>query len=169
YGTGRGAVEDAVVLYNGRAADLALHVEDGNAFRILRNTSGSTLGELPATNLWRVEIQGQMAPRGGALLAAAAQKAGGDLAAKLLLAALLALCAAAFAFWVSALQRSLPKAWPAALRHVAGLLPLGAGAWALLAPPLGLGALARLLLAVAVSIGTVALLLLSKQVRTLDR
>ncbi len=169
YGTGRGMVEDAVLLYNGRAADLALHVQTGEAMRLMRNTSGATLGEVARSNLWRVEVQGQMAPRGGALLVATGAAGGGDLLARILLAALLALAAAAFAFWGSAAGRALPASTPLGARALVILLPIAGAATALLSPLLGLGPLALLITGVVVGFAALLLLLRSQEVAGLDR
>ncbi|MFT5357346.1 MAG: AGCS family alanine or glycine:cation symporter [Polyangiales bacterium] len=169
YNTTRGSIEDSVLLYNGRAADIALHVEDGRAFRILRNTTESTLSEVGPSNLWRVEVQGQMPPRGGALLIATADTSGGDLAARILLVALLALGAAAFALFGLGASRSLPKSVPAPLRALLCFVPLAGATVALVTPFLGLGALASIAAAVFVALASLVLLLRSGEIAALDR
>lgn len=169
YNTTRGSIEDSVLLYNGRAADIALHVQDGRAFRLLRNTTESTLAEIGPSNLWRVEVQGQMPPRGGALLMAMAQSSGGDLAARVLLAALLALGAAAFALFGLGASRALPKSIPKPLQALLCFVPLAGAAVALVTPFLGLGALASIAAAVFAALASLVLLLRSGEIAALDR
>ena len=167
-GSERGMIREARYEYNGRSADIALQVREGESFRLMRNSGPQTLDDVAASNLWRATVHGQMLPKGGTLAVTAGRKAGGDLAARILLAALLALAAVAFAGFAVGAARALPAGAPLAARAGVALLPaLGAGlalgGW-IPGLPL-LGAIAVALLAVLVA---VVLLLRTSELAKLD-
>lgn len=167
-GSERGMISEPRYEYNERTADIAVQVKEGAAFRLMRNSSPDTLGDVPATNLWRASVVGEMVPTGGTLTVATARSAGGDLAARILLAALLALAAVAFAGFGLGASRALPATVPTAARMAVALLP-GAGVALVLTGALpGLPLLGQVALAVLAALIALTLIARSSELAKLD-
>lgn len=126
-GTARGMVSRATFELDGEPADLALRVEDGVPFEVLQPGRLGALDRRDFSIARRIEVVGEMLPRGGGLVMRAMGTGESDLAARFGLAGLLALAAVGFGIWGWALGRVVPSGASRAVRIGVGLLPsLGA-------------------------------------------
>ncbi len=126
-GTPRGMVATPLFEIDGEPADIALRVEDGVPYEILKPGRFGALTQRPFHEAYEVDVVGDMLPTGAGLLLRSMSEGAGDLTARFALAGLLALATVAFAVWGWALGRSLPT--PArGPRLIVGLLPAGGAA-----------------------------------------
>ena len=165
-GTERGLVRTPRFYFNGEPADLAVHIREGKPFRVLAPSAG-TLKEIPLANARRIEVEGEMLPRGGRLLGATMERGtGGPIGGRSLIAALfvlLAVAATAFGFaagrpiahgGLGFVVRLLPAAG-------LGLAAAGLGPWI---SPVG-----AIVAAITTAVAAFALLLKVNEVRKLHR
>lgn len=167
-GSERGMISEARFEYNERTADIALQVQEGAAFRLMRNTGPETLGDVDAANLWRASVVGEMVPTGGTLAVATARAAGGDLPARILLAALLALAAVAFAGFALGASRALPSAAPMPAKLAVAFLPAAGVGLVLSRLVPGAPLLGQIALAILAALVSVALILRAGELARLD-
>jgi hypothetical protein len=154
--TDRGMItEPRFVGPDGSPGDFALRVRDGHVTFYLVPTEGGTLDQVPTERISEIRVEGNMLPRGGALLTSAMVRAGGDAASRIALTALLLLAAIGAAAWGVGASRSVPKnlALPTAFLPALGLLLAATGAAPWLAP---LGATIAGVLAVVAALGILA-------------
>ena len=166
-GTAQGMIEDPRWLYEGEPANIALHLEDGKPFRMLRFERGA-LHEVPASEIADVQVEGEMLPRGGGILASALTRGtDGEIAPRLALGALILLLAVGAGMWGIGAARSLRPGTPVWAATVVAVLPAaglaaagaGLGDW--------LGPIGGLLAAAAATVAAIALLWKSAQATTL--
>lgn len=168
-GTARGMVSHAKFELDGEPADLALRVEDGVPFEVLQPGRLGALDRQDFAVAQRIEVVGEMLPRGGGLVMRAMGTGESDLAARFGLAGLLALAAVGFGIWGWALGRVLSPSASRPLRIGVGLLPSLGAVLAVLVGGGWIAAIGTVIAALSLAFVAVVLLATSRHVADLER
>jgi len=126
--TERGMITDPVFTENGEPAQAMMHIDDGAIAQIQRPGERDVLNVVPMSVLRDIQIEGQMLPDGGRLLAESMTHGGGSITSRVALAALLLLAMLGIAGWGFGIRRTLGARLPDAQARFTALLPaLGLG------------------------------------------
>ena len=168
FATARGMMRDVSFEYHQGLANIALHIKDGKAFRVLQSSDTGALVEVPPQQLHQVIATGEALPRGASLVLASADKGGGEVATKIMLAALLALAIVALVAWGHGVSRSIPGGLHPAGKILFGLLPAAGLAVAAFSPGGVLPILGSVFAGITASLAAIIIAIRLGEVASLD-
>ncbi|MEM9067021.1 MAG: hypothetical protein AAGE52_00905 [Myxococcota bacterium] len=162
--TARGMVSSPLFEENGEPADIALRVDHGRVFEVLKPGRFGALSPQDASEIRNIEVVGEMLPTGGSLVTHTLTEGASELAARFALAGLLALAAVAFAVWGFALSRSVPGEIKPPLQIALGILPAAGAALAVALSLPWIALVGSIAAGITAIVSALLLLLLSKEV-----